>query len=70
MDMLPWHGNRRHPSKLDVCLAEPMRAAATCLGLLTIEDMPAALVWAIEHPPSGVRVIDVPEIRRLGKEAG
>ena len=46
------------------------REAATRLGLVTIEDMLAALVWAIEHPPSGVRVIDVPEIRRLGEEAG
>ena len=43
--------------------------AARRLGLVAIDDMLAALVWAIERPPSDVRVIDVPEIRRLGKNA-
>ena len=42
------------------------QAAALRLGLVTLHDMLAALVWAIEHPPETVRVIEVPEIRRLG----
>ena len=42
------------------------REAAARLGLVTVEDMLATLVWAIEHPPEGIRIIDVPEIRRLG----
>lgn len=50
-------------------LIPSMREAASRLGLVTIDDMLAALVWAIEHPPSTVRIIDVPEIRRLGKNA-
>ena len=43
------------------------REAATRLGLVTIRDMLLALVWSIEHPPATTRVIDVPEIRRLGR---
>lgn len=43
------------------------KEAATRLGLVTIQDMLAALVWPIEHPPAVTRVIDVPEIRRLGR---
>ena len=42
------------------------KEAAQRLGLVTIDEMLAALVWAVEHPPEGVRIIDVPEIRRLG----
>lgn len=40
--------------------------AARRLGLVTLHDMLTALVWSIEHPPEPVRVIEVPEIRRLG----
>jgi uncharacterized protein YbjT (DUF2867 family) len=40
--------------------------AAQRLGLVTIDEMLLALVWAIEHPPERIRIIDVPEIRRLG----
>ncbi|MEK6633197.1 MAG: NAD(P)H-binding protein [Nitrospirota bacterium] len=40
--------------------------AARRLGLVTIHDMLTALVWSIEHPPESIRVIEVPEIRRLG----
>ncbi len=36
------------------------------LGLVTIHDMLTALVWSIEHPPESIRVIEVPEISRLG----
>ncbi len=45
------------------------REAAARLGLVTVEDMLVTLVWAIEHPPSEIRVIDVPEIRRLARTA-
>ena len=52
------------------------RESAIRLGLVTIEEMAAALVWAVENPTSGVRVISVPEIRaaatrlRLGQDGG
>ncbi len=42
------------------------RVAATRLGLITIRDMLAALLWSIEHPPVSTRVLEVPGIRRLG----
>ncbi|MGC3974038.1 MAG: NAD(P)H-binding protein [Nitrospira sp.] len=41
------------------------REMATRLGLITIREMLAALLWSIEQPPVETRVIDVPEIRRL-----
>ena len=40
--------------------------ASRRLGLVTIHDMLTALVWSIEHLPESIRVIEVPEIRRLG----
>jgi uncharacterized protein YbjT (DUF2867 family) len=40
------------------------REASQRLGLVTIEEMTAALLWAIEHPAIGIRVLGVPEIRR------
>lgn len=42
------------------------RESAARLGLVTIEQMLRAILWAVDHPPDRVRVIDVPEIRRLG----
>jgi uncharacterized protein YbjT (DUF2867 family) len=41
------------------------REAATRLGLLTIKEMVAALVAAVEDPATGVRILGVPEIRRM-----
>jgi uncharacterized protein YbjT (DUF2867 family) len=38
-------------------------AGAARLGLVTRRDMVAALVSAVEHPPAGVRIVEVPEIR-------
>ena len=38
------------------------------LGLVTVNQMVQALVWAIEHPPVELRVIDVPQIRLLGDD--
>lgn len=43
------------------------RDAALRLGLVTHKQMTSALVWAIEHPVQGIRIIDVPEIRRVGR---
>ncbi|MDF0642698.1 MAG: SDR family oxidoreductase [Nitrospira sp.] len=41
------------------------RKAAGRLGLLTIGEMLNAVVWAVEHPPEAMRVMDVPDIRLL-----
>ena len=40
------------------------RAGATRLGLVTIAQMVNALAAAVENPASGVKVVEVPEIRR------
>jgi uncharacterized protein YbjT (DUF2867 family) len=40
------------------------RDSAERLGLVTLRQMTAALVHAIEHPPQGVVIVEVPEIRR------
>jgi uncharacterized protein YbjT (DUF2867 family) len=39
------------------------RQAALRLGLVTIRQMTGALAAAVERPPSGVRIVEVPEIR-------
>ena len=39
------------------------REGATRLGLVTLQQMVAALVHAIETPPQGVRIVEVPQIR-------
>jgi uncharacterized protein YbjT (DUF2867 family) len=39
------------------------RAGALRLGLVTLPQLVAALVDAVEHPPAGIRVMDVPAIR-------
>jgi uncharacterized protein YbjT (DUF2867 family) len=49
------------------------RDSATRLGLVTIDQMIAALAWAVENPATGHRIISVPEIRksaalRLGQD--
>ena len=40
------------------------RVSARRLGLVTREQMIASLVWAIENPAAGVRIMAVPDIRR------
>jgi uncharacterized protein YbjT (DUF2867 family) len=40
------------------------REAARRLGLVTLDQMIAALAWAVENPAPGVRVLSVPEIRK------
>jgi uncharacterized protein YbjT (DUF2867 family) len=39
------------------------REGARRLGLVTLEQMLTALVWSVENPPAGIRVLGVPEIR-------
>jgi len=41
------------------------RDGARRLGLVTLEQMAAALVWAVEHPPADSQILDVPAIRKL-----
>ncbi len=40
------------------------RQTARRMGLVTIKQMVQALIFAIETPPSGIRVLEVPDIRR------
>jgi uncharacterized protein YbjT (DUF2867 family) len=42
----------------------PTRAGAQRLGLVTLAQMTVALANAVEAPASGVRVVEVPEIRQ------
>lgn len=39
------------------------RAGALRLGLVTLNQMAGALVWAVENPSNGIRVLDVAAIR-------
>ena len=41
----------------------PTREGARRLGLVTLAQMVNALVEAVENPPSGIRIVDVPAIR-------
>ena len=41
------------------------REGALRLGLVTLPQMLRALVWAVENPPNGVQILDVPRIREL-----
>jgi uncharacterized protein YbjT (DUF2867 family) len=41
----------------------PTRETARRVGLVTLAQMVAALVRAVEYPPTGVRIVEVPEIR-------
>src|SRR5947209_18868352 len=43
------------------------KRSAERLGLVTIDQMLSALVWAVENPSAGVTVIDVPRIRELSR---
>jgi uncharacterized protein YbjT (DUF2867 family) len=44
------------------------KESARRLGLVTISQMLDSLVWAVENPPDGVRILDVPKIRELSGE--
>lgn len=41
------------------------KESAERLGLITIKQMLNALVWAVENPPNGVQILDVPKIREI-----
>lgn len=43
------------------------KESAERLGLVTINEMLSALVWAVENPPIAVDIIDVPRIRELSR---
>jgi len=44
------------------------KESARRLGLVTISQMLDTLVWAVENPASGVRILDVAKIREVGGE--
>jgi len=46
----------------------PTRAGAQRLGLVKLDEILCALVWAVENPPLQLQVIDVPRIRALARE--
>jgi uncharacterized protein YbjT (DUF2867 family) len=41
------------------------REGARRLGLVTLEQMVSALVWSVENPAVGVRVLEVPQIKSI-----
>ena len=45
------------------------KESAERLGLVTIDQMLKALVWAVENPPGGVQILDVPKIREVSSSA-
>jgi nucleoside-diphosphate-sugar epimerase len=69
----PWYvlGPGHHwPSALRpiywICERLPKtRESARRLGLVTLEQMVSALVWSVENPPVGIRVLEVPEIKNI-----
>jgi uncharacterized protein YbjT (DUF2867 family) len=50
---------------LMACLPSTKESARR-LGLVTIEQMLNALVWSVENPATGIRILDVPQIRSFG----
>jgi uncharacterized protein YbjT (DUF2867 family) len=42
------------------------KESASRLGFVTIQEMVETLVWSVENPANGVRVLGVPEIRAQG----
>jgi uncharacterized protein YbjT (DUF2867 family) len=47
----------------------PTRDTAQRLGLVRLPEMIRALIWAIENPVQGIRIVEVKEIRAAGGEA-
>ncbi len=47
-----------------------LRDGALRLGLVTREQMIGALVWAVENPPEGSRILAVPDIRAKASSSG
>lgn len=46
-------------------LLPPTREGARRLGLVTLNQMLATLVHAVEHPATGIHLVEVPEIRDM-----
>lgn len=46
------------------------REGARRLGLVTLDQMADAMLWAVENPAESTRVLDVPEIRRVSERVG
>lgn len=44
-------------------LLPPFRETARRIGLVTIRQMLRALVWSVENPARGVRILEVPDLR-------
>ena len=44
------------------------RESAHRLGLVTRAEMTDAMAWAVQNPPNGLRILDVPAIRALAQE--
>jgi hypothetical protein len=55
---------RRHPRRASS--STPTCARRWRLGLVTLSQIVRALVEAIEHPPDAARIMEVPEMKRLG----
>ena len=45
------------------------RDSARRLGLVTLPQMIAAMAFAVEQPPTGIRVMEVPQISKKGKQS-
>ena len=41
------------------------RDSAIRLGLVTIDDLIQKLVWTVQNPPSGIRILEVRDIRKV-----
>ena len=47
----------------------PTRESARRLGLVTLNQMGAAIVDAVEHRPARQRIVEVPDIRRAAESS-
>jgi nucleoside-diphosphate-sugar epimerase len=48
-------------------LLPPTRESARRLGFVTIWQMLNAIAWSVDNPAEGIRILDVPKIRELGR---
>src|SRR5204862_886492 len=48
-------------------LVPATRGSARRLGLISISQILTALVWAVDHPPDDVQILDVPRIREISR---
>jgi uncharacterized protein YbjT (DUF2867 family) len=58
------------PAYAMMSLLPGKRETARRLGLVTLRKMINALIEAIERPPEGIRIVEVPEIRRASIPPG